>query len=84
MEEESAFIKDKDEFIPYVWKYTYILSIQRNIRGQNVMCIIQRIMDDLILLGLPGLWSSVPELETGAPKLQNVSTGRVKLTRESN
>ncbi len=32
-----------------------------------------------ILLGLPGLWSSVPKLETGAPKLQNVSTGRVKL-----
>jgi hypothetical protein len=37
-----------------------------------------------IVLGLPGLWSSVPKLETGAPKLQNVSTGRVKLTRESN
>jgi hypothetical protein len=37
-----------------------------------------------IVLGLPGLCSSVPRLETGAPKLQNVSTGRVKITRESN
>ncbi len=29
------------------------------------------------------LWSSVPKLETGLLNLQNVSTGRVKFTRES-
>jgi hypothetical protein len=31
-----------------------------------------------------GLWPSVPKLETGLLNLQNVSTGRVKFTRESN
>jgi hypothetical protein len=35
-------------------------------------------------LSLSGLWPSVPKLETRLLNLQNVSTGRVKFTRESN
>jgi hypothetical protein len=38
----------------------------------------------VIIVRPAGLWPSVPKLETGLLNLQNVSTGRVKFTCESN
>jgi hypothetical protein len=61
-------------------KYENSQEITTIIVQRFIQCLIQC----YIVLGLPGLWSSVPKVETGAPKLQNVSTGRVKITRESN
>jgi len=43
-----------------------------------------RTLGILYIVRPAGLWPSIPKLETGLLNLQNVSTGRVKFTRESN